>query len=118
MHLVYDFREDLAPVDSADVVQLDAAVRTHVDAAREVTGVIVDVAPDTFVLAEEDGSRTAWPLRGSLLSYRRGRRCRLLCTEPSVLGFGPRERLAYVTLEGIVEVWVETHGLTPAEGAT
>jgi hypothetical protein len=118
MHLVYDFREDLAPVADADLVQRDEAVATHVGAAREVTGVIVDVAPDTFVLAEDDGNRTAWPLRGSLLSYRRGRRCRLLCAEPSVLGFGPRERLAYVTLESIVEVWVETHGLTPTEGVT
>ncbi len=114
MHLVYDFREDLGPVGSADVVQLHAAVQTHVGAAREVLGVIVNVAPDSFVLAEDDGSRSAWPVRGSLLAYRRGHRCRLLCAEPSVLGFGPRDRLTYVSLESIVEIWVETHGLTPS----
>lgn len=118
MRQVYDFRDDLASVDDADQAQLDVAVCVHANCATEQHGVIVDVRPDAFTVQLDGGGTASWPPLGSLLAYRRGRRCRLLLAEPDVLGFGPRDRLRYVTLEHVLEIWVETHGLTPTQGAT
>lgn len=118
MRQVYDFRDDLGAVDDVDQAQLDVAVRTHADRATEQHGVIVDVRPDAFTVQLDAGGTATWPTLGSLLAYRRGRRCRLLLAEPVVLGFGPQDRLSYVTLEHVLEIWIETHGLTTPQGAT
>lgn len=112
MHRVYDFRDDLGSVMDDDLPQLEAAVQAHAAGASEQWGVILRVLPDTFTASVDGGGTATWPLLGSLLDYRRGRRCRLVLAEPDVLGFGPPNRLRYVTLEHILEIWVETHGLS------